>query len=62
MTAIVANEIVKARFFEPPLRPLMAQSSPSGLTLDCPVLGSELPVKPVLLNGNKWDKPLISDS
>jgi hypothetical protein len=41
---------------------LLAQSSPSGLTLDCPVLGTELPVKPVLLNGNKWDKPLISDS
>jgi hypothetical protein len=26
MTAIVANEIVKARFFEPPLRPLLAHT------------------------------------
>jgi hypothetical protein len=40
LSAMVANKSVKTSFIEPPLRPLLAQSSPSGLTLDCPVLGS----------------------
>jgi hypothetical protein len=35
-------------------RPLMAQSSPSGLTLDCPVLGSKLQVNSVLINFCNW--------
>ncbi|MFT4810486.1 MAG: hypothetical protein ACI9LX_003853 [Paraglaciecola sp.] len=35
----------------------MAQSSPSGLTHDYPVLGSQLPVKKLLHNDCKWHKP-----
>ena len=57
---MVANEIVKTSFFEPPLRPLLAQGSPSGLTLDCPVLGSKRPVNAVLLNAYNWKKPVCS--